>query len=82
MVLGAKEILDEAKQPGDFLWELVPLWSGAQPETLPGNNFAAGETTGTVFMKKPSPLLRHPLSCSETANRQLIWQDMEAFTVS
>lgn len=44
MVLGAKEILDEAKQPGDFLWELVPLWSGAQPETLPGNNFAAGET--------------------------------------
>lgn len=44
MVLGAKEILDEAKQPGDFLWELVPLWSSAQPGSLPGNNFAAEET--------------------------------------
>lgn len=61
MILGARKYLDEAKQPGDFFWELAPLWRSAEPGSLPGNNFAARETfllnQRTVFTKKPGPLL-------------------------
>ena len=44
MALSAREFLEEAEQPGDFLWESAPLWRSAQPGSLPGNSFAAGET--------------------------------------
>lgn len=84
MVLGARDFLEEAKQPGDLLGELASLWSRAQPGSLPGNSFAAGETfllRGAVSFK-PSLLLSPPLSCSEAANRQLTWQNAGAFTVS
>lgn len=72
------------EQPRDFLREGAPLWRSAQPGSLPENSFTAGKAfllSGPVsFKKKPSPLLRCPLSHSEAVNRLLTWQSVGTFT--
>lgn len=75
VVPGARGFLEEMKQPRDFLREGAPLWRSAQPGSLPGNNFTAGKAfllSGPVsFKKKPSPLLRCPVSlggCKQATN--------------
>lgn len=85
VVLGARKFLDEAKQPSGLLWDLASLWRKAQLGPLPGNNLAAGETfllNRHSISEETRPLLGPHLSCSDTVNRQLIWQDVEAFTAS
>lgn len=83
--LNARDFLDGAKQPGGFLGELALFWRSAQPGSLPADNSPAGEAfllTGTVSLRRKQADCSAPSTSLGTENRQLIWQEAEAFTAS